>query len=923
MNSAAPSQDKPLHRLLERQLRRHFGSEFAPGKPWETLLAAISRHYHETENERRLLENALGVNSQELTQANELLRAKAAQEQALLRSVMNSIPDLIFIKTSEGVYLGCNQAFERFLGRPENEIVGQHDHDLLDGPLGTVARREDELTLAQGTPRMIESWVTYPDGLRVCLEVLKTPYSGIDGQPLGLIGIGRNITERKRSEQRERLRNLALEQLARGASLTDVLKTIALGVESERPDMLCTIRLVDAQNSHLVIAAAPSLPDFYRQAIDRRPIGIGVTSSGQAAYTRKMVVVEDITTHPNWTAHKDLAIQAGICACWSQPILGAADRLLGTFAIYFRTPRTPDDQDLELVIHYANIAAIAIERGEFEEQSRLSSLILKNSGEGLVVTDEENRIIAINPAFTRITGYSFEEVKGQNPRLFKSDRHDRAYFQAMWRDLLTHGQWQGEIWDRRKNGETYAKWLTINTVRNEDGSVHRYVALFSDITEKKQSEELIWTQANFDSLTTLPNRNMFRDRLSQELKKAARTQLQVALLLIDLDKFKDVNDTLGHDVGDILLQETARRIQACVRASDTVARLGGDEFAVIIPELDDSTGLDAISHKIIDRLAEPYRLGSEVAFVSASIGIALYPDDAADIDTLIKNADQAMYAAKNSGRNRHSYFTLSLHEAAQRRVRLTNDLRSALAAGQFLLHYQPIVEMATGRIHKAEALIRWRHPVRGLLGPMDFIPLAEETGMVLDIGNWVFSESVRQAARWRQVLDPDFQVSVNRSPVQFYDQAHNLACLDELKALGVPGRAIIFEITEQLLLDAQSKVSDTLLRFRDAEIQVAIDDFGTGYSSLSYLRKFDVDYLKIDRSFVEHLETDPNNVALCEAIIVMARRLGLKVIAEGVETLAQRNILAAAGCDYAQGYLFAQPIPPEAFETLVRKSVCY
>ncbi|MDE2353571.1 MAG: EAL domain-containing protein [Betaproteobacteria bacterium] len=597
--------------------------------------------------------------------------------------------------------------------------------------------------------------------------------------------------------------------------------------------------------------------------------------------------------------------------------------MLGTFAIYFRTPRTPDDQDLELVIHYANIAAIAIERGEFEEQSRLSSLILKNSGEGLVVTDEENRIIAINPAFTRITGYTFEEVKGQNPRLFKSDRHDRAYFQAMWRDLLTHGQWQGEIWDRRKNGETYAKWLTINTVRNEDGSVHRYVALFSDITEKKQSEELIWTQANFDSLTTLPNRNMFRDRLSQELKKAARTQLQVALLLIDLDKFKDVNDTLGHDVGDILLQETARRIQACVRASDTVARLGGDEFAVIIPELDDSTGLDAISHKIIDRLAEPYRLGSEVAFVSASIGIALYPDDAADIDTLIKNADQAMYAAKNSGRNRHSYFTLSLHEAAQRRVRLTNDLRSALAAGQFLLHYQPIVEMATGRIHKAEALIRWRHPVRGLLGPMDFIPLAEETGMVLDIGNWVFSESVRQAARWRQVLDPDFQVSVNRSPVQFYDQAHNLACLDELKALGIPGRAIIFEITEQLLLDAQSKVSDTLLRFRDAEIQVAIDDFGTGYSSLSYLRKFDVDYLKIDRSFVEHLETDPNNVALCEAIIVMARRLGLKVIAEGVETLAQRNILAAAGCDYAQGYLFAQPIPPEAFETLVRKSVCY
>ncbi|MDE2341775.1 MAG: EAL domain-containing protein, partial [Betaproteobacteria bacterium] len=297
--------------------------------------------------------------------------------------------------------------------------------------------------------------------------------------------------------------------------------------------------------------------------------------------------------------------------------------------------------------------------------------------------------------------------------------------------------------------------------------------------------------------------------------------------------------------------------------------------------------------------------------------------DAADIETLIKNADQAMYAAKNNGRNRYSYFTLSLHEAAQRRMRLTNDLRSALAARQFRLYYQPIVELATGRIHKAEALIRWQHPVRGLLSPTEFIPLAEETGLILDIGNWVLGESARQVARWRQTIDPDFQVSVNRSPVQFYDPAHNLACLDELHAQNVPGRAIIFEITERLLLDAQSSVSDTLLRFRDSEIQVAIDDFGTGYSSLSYLRKFDVDYLKIDRSFVEHLETDANNLSLCEAIIVMARKLGLKVIAEGVETQAQRNLLLAAGCDYAQGYLFAQPMPPESFETYTRKPICY
>ena len=734
-----------------------------------------------------------------------------------------------------------------------------------------------------------------------------------------------NITESDPllRNQRARLRSQALEQLTRGSSLADVLKSIALGVESERPDMLCTIRLVDVSNNQLVIAAAPSLPDYYRKAINRQPIGIQATSSGQAAYTRKLTVVESIATHPNWEAYREVAIQAGISACWSQPILDSTNRLLGTFAIYTRTPRAPTEQDIELILHYANIAAIAIERGEFEEQARLSSLILKNIGEGLIVTDANNQIIAINPAFSCITGYSFEEVEGKNPRMFKSDRHDDAYFRAMWNALNMQGQWQGEVWDRRKNGEIYAKWLTINVIPNDDGSVHRYVALFSDITEKKQSEDLIWTQANFDSLTDLPNRYMFRDRLTQDMRKVDRSRQIIALLLIDLDKFKDVNDTLGHDVGDTLLQETALRIRSCVRESDTVARLGGDEFTVIISGVTELKVLDSIAEKIIKSLEKPYRLGGELIFISASIGIALYPNDAADINTLIKNADQAMYSAKSNGRNRFSYFTLSLHESAQRRLRLSNDLHSALPNRQLCLYYQPIVDMATGHIHKAEALIRWQHPRRGIIGPMDFIPLAEETGLILEIGNWVFNEATRQVTRWRQILDADFQISVNRSPIQFYDQSHNLTCLDILKELALPGNAIIFEITEQLLLDVQANVSETLFRFRDSGIQIALDDFGTGYSSLSYLRKFDVDYLKIDRSFVEHIDSVPNNTRLCEAIIIMAHKMGLKVIAEGVENNTQRNILLAAGCDYAQGYLFAQPMQPEAFETHAKKSIYY
>ena len=568
---------------------------------------------------------------------------------------------------------------------------------------------------------------------------------------------------------------------------------------------------------------------------------------------------------------------------------------------------------------FAVIVSEITDRKIIEQELQLYSLVLKNSSEGMVVTDENNLIVAVNPAFSRITGFSFEDVKGRNPNMLKSGRHDRAFYQAMWDQIADTGQWQGEIWDRRKNGEVHAKWLTINTIRNEDGSIHRYVALFSDITEKKMSEELIWRQANFDTLTGLPNRDMFRDRLGQEVKKSIRAELPLALLLVDLDQFKEVNDTLGHAVGDKLLIEAAKRISSSIRESDTVARLGGDEFTVVISEITDEAHVEDVAQKIISSLAKPFRLGDEVVYISASIGITVYPNDSRDIDALMKNADQAMYAAKNKGRNRYSYFTPMLQAAAQRRLRLSNDLRAALEAGDFSVHFQPIVALSSGRIHKAEALIRWNHSERGMVGPAEFIPLAEETGLIDEIGDWVFRESARWAERWSSRFAPDFQVSVNKSPVQFRTENRQFASqwAKHLQELGLSGRNIVIEITEGLLLNADSNVSDELLRLRDAEIQVAIDDFGTGYSSLSYLKKFDIDYLKIDRSFVKNLEVDPDNMALSEAIIVMAHKLGLKVIAEGVETERQRSLLAGAGCDFAQGFLFSKAVPPEEFDRLL------
>ncbi|MYM69631.1 EAL domain-containing protein [Pseudoduganella sp. FT55W] len=461
--------------------------------------------------------------------------------------------------------------------------------------------------------------------------------------------------------------------------------------------------------------------------------------------------------------------------------------------------------------------------------------------------------------------------------------------------------------------------VSVNAIDTEAGSHPHHLCMIEDVTAKKQSEALIWQQANFDTLTHLPNRRMFLDRLAHDMLKSQRDKSRIAVLFIDLDHFKEVNDTLGHQQGDVLLVDAARRISACVRKSDTVARLGGDEFTVILCELETPDQVERIAQDILARMLQPFVLGQEQAFVSASIGITLYPDDALDIDSLLKHADQAMYAAKGAGRNRYSYFTPTLQVAALSRMRLTNDLRGALKGEQFELYFQPIVHLASGAIHKAEALIRWNHPQRGVVSPLEFIPLAESSGLIVEIGEWVFREAARWVQQWRRECHPEFQVSLNQSPLEFQREGSSYdSWLAHLQSLALPGQSLVVEITEGLLLDASNTVSNRLLQLRDAGIQVALDDFGTGYSSLSYLKKFDIDYLKIDRSFTRNLSPDSSDMALSEAIIVMAHKLDLKVIAEGVETPEQRDLLAAAGCDYGQGYLFAKPMPAAQFDAFLR-----
>lgn len=741
--------------------------------------------------------------------------------------------------------------------------------------------------------------------------------------------IHRNLTdmvaerhERQSVQSRECRRSVVLEMLAKGAGLGRVLEALVLGIEEEHPGMRGSILLMDKTGKRLYTAAAPSLPESYNQAIDGLRIGPGVGSCGTCAHTRERVVVENVATHPYWIPFRDEAAHAGFRAAWSEPVFSSSGRLLGTFAIYNQNAYRPTAEDLAMLEQAAHLAGIAIERSEAEEALRLAALVYQNSSEAIMITDEENRVVAINPAFTDMSGYTEEDLVGLGPNVLRSRRHDETFYRGMWEELERTGSWQGEIWNRGKDGDDYVTWLTIETIEDAEKKSFRRVSLFSDVTEKKRTDARIWVQANYDVLTNLPNRRLFMDRLEHGIRVALRSRGRLALLYIDLDRFKEVNDKFGHLMGDEVLMEAARRIKSCVRDADTVARLGGDEFTVILSEMEEAGSVGRVAEKIISALDQPYSLGSEQVVISGSVGIALYPDDATHAGELLNNADQAMFAAKQKGRNRYSFFTEELLEAAQQRMRLVGDLQRASREGEFIALYQPIVELGTGRVAGAEALVRWNRPGHGQVAPIDFLKVAEESGAIRGIGNQVFQEATRKAMGWREAYDPEFHISVNRSQAQFLADGPDVdEWMDFLVELGLPGRALVVEIKEDLLLRASGDIGEKLLRLRGANIRIAIDDFGTGYSSLAFLKHYEIDYLKIDRTFVADLEEDEINRALSEAMVVMAHKLGFKVIAEGVETRGQYEILLAMGCDYGQGHLFSKPLPADDFEALLRSGV--
>ncbi len=491
----------------------------------------------------------------------------------------------------------------------------------------------------------------------------------------------------------------------------------------------------------------------------------------------------------------------------------------------------------------------------------------------------------------------------------------------MWRQIKEFGSWSGEVWDRRKNGEIYPKWLIINAIASEDGITTGYVGIFSDLSEQKKAEKKLEDLSFYDSLTHLPNRVLFRDRLSVGISIAKRDKHQLAVLLIDLDRFKIINDSLGHNVGDELLEMIAQRFLTLGRESDTVARLGGDEFAVLLPELSHAEDASVVAQNFIDSLQEPFCLEGHCINIGTSIGISIFPCDGVDVDGLIKHAELALYKAKEHGRNHYQYFSQELQEAVNDQLEMEDEMRQAILNQQFTLFYQPKISLTTNKITGMEALVRWVHPEKGLIPPDKFIPLAEETGLMIPLGEWILETACRETADWSKRFDDSLVVAINLSAKQF--QSAGLLELIEkiLNKYQLRAKNIELEITESCVMEDVKGALKTMKAFRKHGLKLAIDDFGTGYSSLSYLKNFPISTLKIDRSFVMELTSDSDDAAIVEVIILLARKLGLDVVAEGVETEAQLEFLREQCCQYVQGYFLSRPLPAEEFELFLQKNI--
>jgi diguanylate cyclase (GGDEF)-like protein/PAS domain S-box-containing protein len=555
-----------------------------------------------------------------------------------------------------------------------------------------------------------------------------------------------------------------------------------------------------------------------------------------------------------------------------------------------------------------------------EAQIRLFAKVVESTSQGIMISDADNCIISVNPAFTHITGYHLDEVRGKNPRILSSGRQGVDFYREMWREINSSGRWEGELWNRDRSGEVYPEWLSVTALKNRAGIVTNYVGIFTDITRHKEDEAKIHFLAHFDPLTRLPNRTLLADRFRKASATAQRNDQKMAVLFIDLDRFKQINDSLGHLVGDKLLQGVAARFTSCIREADTLARLGGDEFILLLPDVEAPEDAAAVAQRCMESLRPAFTIDGHELQVTPSIGIAICPQDGESLDTLVKNADTAMYAAKDAGRDCWRFFTGDMNARIFARMLLENQLRRAIERQEFVLHYQPQLDILSGRVIGVEALVRWQHPEQGLVYPGDFITVAEESGLIAEIGSQVLREACRQLAAWHAAGLPKFTVAVNVSAPQFRTKEFYETVTTALGDAGLAAGYLELELTESILVHNVDTTLRLLQDFKRLGVMLSVDDFGTGYSSLSYLKRFPVDRLKVDQSFVRGLTHDMDDRAIVASVIAMGKHLRLRVLAEGVETADHLEILRKEGCDEYQGYLFSKPLPADQLAELLLRS---
>jgi diguanylate cyclase (GGDEF)-like protein/PAS domain S-box-containing protein len=855
------------------------------------------------------------------------------------------------------------------------------------------------------------------------------------------VGTAMDITARKLQEVESDNERHILELLAKSLPLHSFLNELVLGYESIFSDVLCSILLLDSEGKRLRHAAAPNLPKNYIDAIDGIEIGAYVGSCGTAAYTGKLTIVEDIVHNPLWKDYRKLAEAYQLAACWSIPILSTQGNVLGTFALYFRTPHSPQPSQINVMQRAAHFASLAIERayteqslrknkenlkraqtvaetgswlidittGEIEwsdeayrifgvphlqsvnlalffsyihpedqaqvmlawnaalagelydiehrilvhgkvryvreraqferdaagnpirgigtvqditeqhktrETMNMLSMAVEQSYNSIVITDLDANIQYANAAFTKTTGYTLDEVKGKNPRILQSGKTAKSTYGEMWARVTAGKSWKGELLNRRKDGREYHESIMVSPVRQTDGRVTHYLAIKEDLTKLKEAEKNIQHLSNFDVLTGLPNRTLLNERVNFAINLSQHTDTSFALLFLDLDHFKYINDNLGHRVGDTLLVELSMRLKSAIRQDDTLSRMGGDEFVFVLPDTD-ADHAARLSEKLLDVIAQTCRIEQQDLVVTASIGIAMYPENGNSFDVLAQCADVAMYRAKQNGRNMFRFFTPEMQSHSARQLLLENALRQAIARNQLYLHYQPQISMQDGKVIGAEVLLRWEHPELGNITPSEFIPIAEDSGQILQIGEWVLRTAMAQLKNWIQAGMSPICIAVNLSAIQFHNPQLPDLVTEILLENQIAPHCLELELTESVAMDNPAGAIAIMNNLHQRGVTMSIDDFGTGYSSLSYLKRFKVNKLKIDQSFVRHLTEDLDDKAIVTAIINMANSLGFHTIAEGVETSAQLAFLRMQGCDEVQGYFFSRPLSVIDFEHFV------